>query len=360
MLEDLRKKINEIDQKILHLLQERASVALKIYQEKKGKKVPIYQPQREQEILEKLKEVPGPLSSKELSAIYREIMSATLHVEKNLKIAYLGPEGSFTHEAALKRFGSSLEYLPQEKAEDVFLKVYHQEASYGVLPIENSQEGIVHEVLDLLIEYPLKIYAEVFLSIHHFLYSFAKNLQEIQTIYSHYKAFEQCKSWLKKHLPGAKWEYVPSTSYGVKKLLEKKDPSIGAIGSPSIEKIYSIPPVAKYLEETKENYTRFLVLSTQEGEPAKKSRTSILFSLPHRPGSLYEALKILAQHKINLTFIESRPLKGTPWHYLFYMDMEGDYRKEPLKKALEELRNYTPFLKILGSYPIDITYNYSL
>ena len=355
MINDLRKKISEVDKKIIGLLSERSKIVLDIAKTKKKEKSPLYRPHREQEIFLFLDEHnQGPLNNSHLHNIYREIMSAALAIEGNLRAAYLGPEGSFTHQAALKKFGNSLELKSLESIETVFHAVEKGDFQYGILPIENSIEGKVTTTLDALLEHGLHIYSEVHLPVNHQLISFAKSLEEITILYTHRQAKYQCRKWLLKNLPTIEWIETSSTSKAVMQVSAQKDEKSAAIGSNAAASFYEAPVLRYNIEDSSQNFTRFIIVSKNISEPSKKDRTTLVFSLPHTPGSLYNVLEIIFKAKLNMTSIESRPNRFELWNYIFYTDIEGHQLIEPLKGVIQKLKGKTTFLKVLGSYPMDI------
>ena len=355
MIDDLRNKISEIDKKIVRLLSERSEVVLDIAKAKQREKLPLYKPHREQEVFLSLNKYNrGPLKDLHLHNIYREIMSASLLIEGNLRAAYLGPEGSFTHQAALKKFGSSLELTAFQEVDPIFQAIEKGEFQYGILPIENSIEGKVTATLDALLEYGLYIYAEVHLPVNHQLISFSRSLQKITTLYTHRQARFQCRKWLSENLPMVEWIETSSTSKAVMQIADKKDKKDAAIGSRAAASFYGVPILFEKIEDSSQNFTRFIVVSKELSEPAEKDRTTFVFSLPDTPGSLYNALEIIFKAKLNMTSIESRPNRSELWNYIFYVDIEGHQSMEPLKSVIQRLKEKTTFLKVLGSYPIDV------
>jgi chorismate mutase/prephenate dehydratase len=353
-LETYRIEIDKIDDEILDLINKRAELAKKIGQEKKKRSIPVYQPERENEVLRRIKSSnKGPLSDRALEGIYREIISASRALEAMdvpIKIAYLGPEATFTHVAALERFGSSAEYLPVESIEDVFIEVEKKRADFGVVPIENSTEGVINHTLDNFIDSKLKICAEVFLEIsHHLLAGSNLSLNKIKEVYSHSQAFAQSKSWLKKHLAHAKLIEVASTAVAAK--LAASTPNTAAIASELAAKLYELKILQRRIEDKPDNITRFLVIGLSDSSPSKHDKTSILFSIKDEVGALHQMLLPFAKHKVNLTMIESRPSRRQPWDYIFFLDIEGHIKDKNVEDALRELKEKCMFLKILGSYP---------
>ncbi|RME92905.1 MAG: prephenate dehydratase [Candidatus Hydrogenedentota bacterium] len=355
MLEELRNKIDKIDENLIQLLSERARLAEEIGKVKQNHNAPLYRPAREQKIYERIKALnPGPLDDKHLLNIFREIMSAMISLEGRMKIAYLGPEGSFTHEAAVQKFGHSLHLVPCNDFNEVFEQVQKGKVYYGVLPIENSTEGIVNATLDGLVQYDLNIYAEILLSIEHNLISFAQSLDEIEEVYTHKQAYAQCNGWIRRNLPQAKFIPCSSTSEAVKLVSQKQNPKLAAIGSDIAARLYGIPVLERDIKDYERNTTRFIVISTQQAEKSGKDRTSVVFSLHDRPGALYATLQAIFENEINLTSIESRPSKTELWSYLFYLDFEGHQEDSKVKLALDSIREKAVFFRLLGSYPRDI------
>ena len=349
-LNKLRDRITDIDRKIIELLEERATLVKKVGELKRKHGLPFYSPDREKKIYKMIEEnSSGDFPVKSLKNIFREIMSASIKLEEPLTISYLGPEATFTHQAAIERFGLSLHYLAEESIEDVFMDVEHDRADFGVVPIENSIEGVVHYTLDMFVNSSVKIVSEIYIDIKHNLLSKARSLEEIKAIYSHPNALGQCKGWIKKHLPNVPLYETVSTAKAAR--IAEKDPTAAAIASLAASKIYNLNVLASGIEDKTNNTTRFLVIGRQIPKPTGDDKTSFMFSIKDRVGALYEILSPFYKNKINLTRIESRPSRQKSWSYIFYVDVEGHIENEKLKKALEEVEKLTVFLKILGSYP---------
>lgn len=349
-LKNLRKKIDSIDKKIIRLLNMRAKITLGIAKIKRKEGRGIYSPDREREVLRKITAISkGPLTSSALEAIYREIMSCSLSLDKPLKIAYLGPEATFTHLAALKRFGSQVEYLACDSISDVFLEVGRDAADYGVVPIENTIEGAVSHTLDMFVDSDLKICAQVILDVsHNLLANCPKN--KIKRIYSNPQVFGQCKIWLKENLARVEKVEVSSTTRAAQ--IACKEKYSACIASKLAGRVYKLNVVARDIEDSPHNITRFLVISKTDVPRTGYDKTSVMFSIKDRVGALHDMLLPFKRYGINLTKIESRPSKKKAWDYYFFVDFEG-HREEPrVKKALKELENKCTFLKVLGSYPI--------
>jgi len=346
-----RHKIDRIDSKIIELLNERASVSLKIRKIKTKLKKGIFTPQREKEVYTKvLKKNKGPLSGQSVKAVYREIMSGSLALDKPLSIAYLGPEATFTHIAALEKFGMSVQYLECKSIADVFAEVDRGRANYGVVPIENSTEGAVNHTLDMFINADLKICSEAYLRIEHNLLSKHKNISSIKRVYSHEQVFAQCRSWLEKNLPSAKLVSCASTTEASLNAAGGK--GTASIASKLAAKRYGLNILDRSIEDSPHNITRFLIIGKEDQESSKDDKTSLVFSLKDRVGVLHDVLVPFKKNKINLTKIESRPSRLKAWEYYFFVDLEGHYKDSRVKKALSELEKNCMYLKVLGSYPV--------
>lgn len=349
-LDKLRKKIDALDKKLINLLNSRASVTKDIGRIKISSGKNIYVPEREMQVLDRIKSLnKGPLKKSALEAIYREVMSASLALEKPLKIAYLGPQASFTNLAAIKKFGSSVSYLACNTIGDVFLEVEKGSADYGVVPIENSIEGAVSYALDVFVDSELKICAQLILEVtHNLLANCAK--KKIRNVYSMPQVFGQCRIWLQKNLPNALLVDVSSTTRGAE--LAKKEKNAAAIASLLASKVYGLKVLASGIQDSAHNITRFLVVGKNVAARTGKDKTSLVFSIKDRVGALYEMLLPFRKYNVNLTKIESRPSKKKAWEYYFFVDILGHQHDPLVKRALKELENKCNYLKILGSYPI--------
>lgn len=349
-LKILRKKIDEIDDQILTLLNKRARTTMEIAKVKKREKVEYYLPHREEEIYKRLKKRNrGPFPDKALEEVYREIISASRSLEKSLRIAYLGPKATFTHLASMTKFGSAPTYLPVKSIADVFSEVEKERADYGVVPIENSTEGVINHTLDMFIDSDLKIVSEILLEISHNLLSRSRS-KNIKKIYSHPQAVAQSRSWVENNLPDAKVIEVSSTARAAELAAREKD--AGAIASKLAAKLYSLKIVASHIEDTRENVTRFLIIGRTLSKKTGRDKTSVMFSIKDRPGALHDMLRSFARERINLTKVESRPSKKKAWEYIFFVDFQGHTEDKKVKKALKELERKCLFLKILGAYPV--------
>jgi len=350
LLDKLRHQIDEIDQQIFELLLRRQVLAQQIGQEKRRLGLDLVDMAREQEVIEGLAVLARPpLTSHSLKAIYREIISAARCVQQPLEVSYLGPEGSFCHEAAAKLFGHAVSLFSQGSVQDIFSMVDKDRCDLGVVPIENSSQGSVGITLDLFYDYGLKIQAEIFIRIRHHLLSREQTIESIHTLYSHPMAFGQCRAWLREHLPGVKVLEATSTSEAARMASEGQ--GIGAIGSHIAAEVYGLNVLANHIEDRPSNITRFVAIGKNTARKGKKNKTSILFSLPHKPGALSRAISPLAQRGINMTRIESRPARAKPWEYLFFVDIEGHKEDKVVREALWEISQACSFFKHLGSYP---------
>jgi len=348
-LEELRKKIDKVDKKILDLLNQRGEVAIRISHLKKDKNINAYSPDREAKIISRLKKInKGPLFSKDIEGIFQEILSVCRAKNKIVKIAYFGTEAAFTHMAALKIFGKSADYQGGNAISDVFNSVENLAADYGVVPIENSTEGAVNHTLDMLIDSELKICSEAYLPIEHNLLSKCNAISSIKKVYSHPQVLAQCRHWLERHMLEVQVE-VGSTTKAAQIATREKDSA--AIASKLAGKRFKLNALARSIEDSPHNITRFLVIGKQDVEPTKHDKTSIVFSMKDKAGALHDVLVPFKKAKINLTKIESRPSKRKAWKYYFFVDMTGHKNNSSVQKALRQLEKQCTFFKILGSYP---------
>jgi len=347
----LRGAIDEIDQEIVRLISQRACHAQAVGALKRKEKKRFFRtPERELEVLRKVEEAnPGPLPGRFWRHWYLELISACLALEKPQRVAYLGPEGTYTHTAALKYFGSSAEMVPEVSISEVFRKAESEDVDFGVVPVENSTEGFVNHTLDMFLSSALSISGEILLRIHHHLLSQETKLQSIARVYSHPQPLAQCRRWLDKHLPHAECVAASSNAEAVRIAL--KEEKAAAIAGESAAEIYGLPILASHLEDEPSNTTRFLVLGHQKREPSGKDRTSILSSSEDKPGTLVRLLAPLAKHNISMSKIESRPSKRGLWNYVFFLDIEGHEEDAVVAKALEEMKEASILFKVLGSYP---------
>jgi chorismate mutase/prephenate dehydratase len=350
-LDDIRRQIDTIDQELLDLLNRRADLVHEVGVVKKRDGLQIYAPEREEALLRRLISMnQGRLSETSIRAIYREIMSAALALEDDLKIAYLGPEGTWTHQAAVKKFGHSVGYSPQPNFADVFDQVTRRSADYGVVPIENSTEGAVSHTLDLFVDSPLHICSQILLRIENCLMA-AIPRSEIRTLYSHPQVFGQCRSWIHKNFPQADLVEVSSTTKAAQIAQEQAKQGAAALGGPLAAEIYGLDLLESNIQDSATNTTRFLVIGEKTCPPTGHDRTSVLFAIHDRPGSLVKALQAFDNFHINLSKIESRPSKRKEWEYVFYVDLAGHCEDAQVAEALAELHQHCSMIKLLGSYP---------
>ncbi len=349
-LSKLRQEIDRIDEEILRLLNRRAEVVLRVAEIKRKTDEKFYVPHREREIIERLKKLNrGPFPNDALRIIFREIISASLALEEPLKVACLGPLATFTHLAAQRHFGSFAKIIPVDSIKDVFESVLEGTAEFGVVPIENSNEGVVSYTLDMFMDVDLKVSAEIMLEITHNLLSRDGDIRKVKRIYSHPQAFAQCRNWLERNMPEV--ETVDTTSTAKAAELAADDPEGAAIASDLAAKMYDLKFIKRSIEDNKNNFTRFLVISDEYPPPSGKDKTSIMLSIKDKPGALFEVLTPFYKEKINLTKIESRPSKRKAWEYIFFIDVEGHIEEKKLREALKAIEKYCIFLKVLGSYP---------
>jgi chorismate mutase/prephenate dehydratase len=349
-LDDWRSRINNLDAEILKLLNQRGHAALQIGDLKRQQDRPYYVPEREAEVVERVSGAnQGPLPSSAVRAIWREILSASLALEHPLPVAYLGPPATFTHQAAVRHFGSSTHFVPVKNIADIFDEVERGRAEYGVVPVENSTEGAVNITLDRLIDSDVLITGEVTLDIAQHLLSRASDLGEVKTVCSHPQALAQCRQWLATHLPDVAVEDMPSTTAAAERA--KDDPTVAGIASEMAAHLYGVPMLRARIEDNPSNSTRFLVIGRRAATPSGRDKTSILFSMKNEPGVLYSILAPFAARQLNLTKIESRPTKRRPWEYVNFVEFEGHRETDDVRAVLAEVKERCQFLKILGSYP---------
>jgi chorismate mutase/prephenate dehydratase len=359
-LERVRQRIDAIDRDLLRLISERARCAQEVGQIKSsaGPGRPegdpqYYRPEREAAILRGIKAVnPGPLGDEEVLRLFREIMSACLALERPLRVAYLGPEGTFTQAATLKHFGHSVRSAALPGIGDIFREVESGSCDYGVVPVENSTEGVVSHTLDLFMTSPLRIVGEVSLRIHHHLMSRERDLGAIRTLYSHQQSLAQCRGWLDRHLPQA--QRIPVGSNAEAARLAAQEPHTAAVAAIQAAEIYGLQVLAERIEDEPGNTTRFLVIGLKDASPSGQDKTSLLLSCRNESGGLHRLLTPLAEHGISMSRIESRPSRRGIWDYVFFIDILGHRQDPEVAKALEDLKGDALLFKILGSYPVAV------
>jgi len=349
-IDEIRVSIDEIDEKLLKLIAERGKFANKIGEIKKSSGAKIYVPSREKQIFDHLVKLNnGPYNDTAIRAIFREIISATRALEQPMRIAFLGPDGTFTQKAAVEHFGHAALFVSQPDIAQVFREVETGQADFGVVPIENSTEGVVNYTLDKFVESDLKICSEIIIPVNLHLLSTEDDLKNVKTIYSHSHAYAQCRQWLSTHLPNVEFRQKDSTSGAAADISKEKGSA--AIASDFAADQHGLNILANNIQDQINNYTRFLVLANMQVAKTGDDKTSIAFVSKDKPGILYELLKPLADSKVNLTKIESRPLKTKVWEYMFFVDLDGHVSDANVSKALDELAKECVNFKVLGSYP---------
>ncbi len=350
-LEAIRREIDGLDENLLELINRRADLAKKVAQIKDGGgSAHYYRPEREAEVLRTLIDGnDGPLPDEHLARIFQEVMSACRALQKTLAVAYLGPEGTFTESAAFKHFGHAIDALPVDSIGTVFRQVGAGACDYGVVPLENSTEGVVGHTVDMFVSSQLSICGEVELPIHHCLMAGAEGLENIARIYSHQQSFAQCRRWLDANLANVPRESVSSNAEAARRAAA--EPGAGAIAGEAAAADYGLRVLAANIEDEPGNTTRFVVIGQQAVGATGRDKTSILFSTKDEPGALYQLLQLFKERDINMTRIESRPSRRGNWRYVFYVDLEGHVAEANVASALADLEKLAPFYKFLGSYP---------
>jgi len=355
-LEKLRDRIDAIDKQLLELFNQRAGCAVDVAAVKRERSeaseesVDFFRPDREAQVIKRLKSLNnGPLDDDEVGRLIREVMSACLALEQPLKIAYLGPEGTFTQSAALKHFGHSVSTIPMSSIPDVFSSVESGHADYGLVPVENSTEGVISHTLDMFIDSSLKVCGEVEIRVHHHLAMRSQNVSAIRHIYSHQQSFAQCRRWLDHNFPGI--ERIPvSSNAEAARLAGIEDDAAAICGLPAVE-IIGLKICYENIEDLSDNTTRFVIIGSQEVGPSGNDKTSLLISTKNIPGALLGLLQPLADHGISMNKIESRPAQGHKWAYVFFIDVDGHQQDKNVIEAFNELKLQAALFKILGSYP---------
>jgi len=355
-LSQVRERIDQLDKEIQKLINERAACAQAIAEIKLqsgDSEADFYRPEREAQVLRKvLERNSGPLSGEEMARLFREIMSACLALELPMRIAFLGPEGTYTHDAALKHFGHSVASVPHATIDEVFRDVEAGFSHYGTVPIENSSEGVVSHTLDLFLNSPLQISGEVELRIHHCLLSKLDHLAEVKTVYAHQQSLAQCREWLDENLKDVSRIAVSSNARAAH--MASVEAGAAAIASSTAGELYALNILECNIEDEPDNTTRFLIVGRQSPPPSGKDKTSLLVSTSNRPGGLNKLLKPLADAGISMTRIESRPSRRAMWEYVFFIDIEGHKDDANVAAALQILNGEAAVLKVLGSYPVAV------
>lgn len=355
-LKKLRTQIDDLDSKIQSLINERVRRVLEIAKIKRrlGEENSFYRPEREAEVLRKvMARNQGPLADEEIARLFREIMAACLALQAPLNIAFLGPEGTFTQAAALKHFGHSATTVPLGTIDEVFREVEAENADFGVVPVENSTEGVVSHTLDTFLNSSLKICGEVQFRIHHHLLGKGDRTTDARKVISHQQSLAQCREWLNANLPGVEIESVSSNAEAARRVAN--DPAAAAIAGDLAAEIYGLNILAKNIEDDPNNTTRFLVIGKLDTTPSGKDKTSLMVASKNRPGALFKLLQPFAKHGISMSHIESRPSRTGLWEYVFFIDIEGHVQDHDVGEAISALEEEAAFLKLLGSYPKAVT-----
>jgi chorismate mutase/prephenate dehydratase len=352
-LEELRKKIDVLDEQLVELINQRARIAAEIGKLKAAEDKPIYAPDREKAVLDKISRCnKGPMPEKTLAAIWREIMSGSFFLERPLRIAYLGPEGSFSHNAAILKFGQSVDYEATTDTRAIFEEVSKGHSDFGIVPIENSAGGGVRESLDAFIDTDVMVCAEANMAIHHNLMANCP-MSQVQKIYSQPEIFAQCRNWLAGACKEA--QIIPLASSSRAAQLAAAEPHAAAIASTIAAEIYGLKILCENIEDVSSNITRFLIIAREDTKPTGDDKTIILFSTAHRTGALVDVLNVFKDYGLNMTNIGSRPNKKREWEYYFFVDFLGHRQDENVKKALEEAKKHCLQLSVLGSFPRSAT-----
>ncbi len=355
-LPQIRERIDQLDDQIQKLINERAECAQAVAEVKLKSgdtEADFYRPEREAQVLRKvLERNKGPLSGEEMARLFREIMSACLALEQPMRIAFLGPEGTYTHDAALKHFGHSVTTVPHNSIDEIFRDVEAGFSHYGVVPIENSTEGVVNHTLDMFFNSPLQISGEVELRIHHCLLSKNGDLGKVKKVCAHQQALAQCREWLDENLKALPRIAVNSNAMAARMAADDED--VVAIASKTAAELYDLNVIACNIEDEPDNTTRFLIIGRQAPAPSGRDKTSLLLSTPNRPGGLNNLLKPLGDAGLSMTRIESRPSRRAMWDYVFFIDIEGHKEDNNVAAALNALEDRASILRVLGSYPIAV------
>ncbi|MEN8127151.1 MAG: prephenate dehydratase [Planctomycetota bacterium] len=348
-LDELRKKIDSIDEKLVELINERAQIVVEVGKLKQADSAPIYVPHREKAVLDKIAELnKGPLPDKTMQAIWRELMSGSFFLERPLLIGYLGPRGSFSHNAAILKFGQSVDYEALSDIRGIFEEVSKGHCDFGIVPIENSAGGGVRESLDAFVETDVLICAEASMAIHHNLLANCP-MTEIKRIYSQPEVFAQCRNWLAGTFKDAEVISMASSSKAAQRAAD--EPGSAAIASTIASEIYGLKILCQNIEDVSNNVTRFLIICKQDALPSGDDKTVVLFSTAHKTGALVDVLSVFREYGINMTNIGSRPNKKREWEYYFFVDFLGHKEDENVKKALTEAKQHCLQLSVLGSFP---------
>ena len=352
-LKPLREQIDAIDAQLLDLLSQRARLAQEVGHVKAETNAPVFRPEREAQVLRGVADRnPGPLKDREVQTIFREIMSSCRSLEKRVTVAYLGPSGTFSEQAVYQQFGSAVETLPCVSIDEVFRATEAGTADFGVVPIENSSEGAVNRTLDLMLGTTTIISGEILIPVHHSLMSKTGNMDGVQVVCAHSQALAQCQVWLNQHYPDVERRAVASNAEAA--VMASHDATVAAIASEMAGERYKLGVVKGHIQDDPHNRTRFAVIGSLQTNPSGKDQTSLVLSVPNKPGAVYRLLAPLAVNGVSMTRFESRPARIGTWDYYFYVDIEGHVMDAAVAKALDELKDNAAFFKVLGSYPVHL------
>ncbi|MBK5206319.1 MAG: prephenate dehydratase [Polaromonas sp.] len=354
-LAHLRIQIDAIDKELLTLLNRRAQIAKQVGEVKKRDGTPFFRPDRVAQVIEHIQQAnTGPLKNRHVAAVWREIMSACLALESPVRVAYLGPVGTFSEQAALQFFGASIEHVPCISIDEVFRATATGSAEYGVVPVENSTEGMVSRSLDLFLNSPLHIIGEVSLMVRHNLLRLYDSLENIEAVYAHPQALAQCQGWLSTHLPNAERRTASSNAEGAR--LASTNPAWAGIASDRAASQFALHTAAHAIQDDAFNRTRFAVVCLPQTlpspPPSGNDCVSLVVSVPNRPGAVHDILVPLKVHGVSMTRFESRPARSGQWEYYFYIDLQGHPSQDHVKAALADLQRLCAFYKVLGTYPV--------
>lgn len=352
-LKPLRDQIDAIDKQILDLLNRRARVAQEVGHVKAETNAPVFRPEREAQVLRTVAERnPGPLLAGDVQTIFREVMSACRALEKRVAVAYLGPAGTFSEQAVYQQFGRAVDALPCASIDEVFRAAEAGTADFGVVPVENSTEGAINRTLDLLLQTTLIISGELSLPVHHSLMTKNGSMAGVKSICAHSQALAQCQTWLNQHYPNIDRQAVASNGEAAR--IASDDQSVAAIAGEIAGQKYGLQVVNAHIQDDPHNRTRFAVIGSLQTAPSGKDQTSLVLSVPNKPGAVYNLLAPLAKHGVSMTRFESRPARMGTWEYYFYVDVEGHAEDDRVARALVELKDNAAFFKLLGSYPFSL------
>lgn len=349
-LAKLRAEIDDLDARLLQLLNARATCSIEVGRIKAGSHDQVFKPSREKALLEKLIiENEGPLPEKHLRAIYREILSSSRRLQRPQRVAYLGPEGTFSYFAGVEFLGHNADFIAKPGLEDVFRAVNDGDVELGIIPLENSLQGTVGQSLDLFLAYPANIQSELFCKISHSVLGRAESLADVEIVYSHPQPLAQCSRWISLNMPEAR--IIPTESTARAASRAAREPGAVAIGHKGLAQLFSLDILATGIEDLADNWTRFVVIGAGRGTGEGNDRTSLLFTLPDKPGSLVTVLDTLAARGVNMKKLESRPMRGEKWKYVFFVDVECDLQTQDYADVLKTLKEQCHTLRLLGSYP---------